>query len=114
MSKIVVKIAEPVPANRSIARIRAITGQSMAEVMGALSGAKILGEFTVFLNDHEECAEKLLGVLKVLDDNQVGYRLYELNPEHTADASSLPPQHKISGEVLQNILQAHQKRLASL
>ena len=109
MSKIVLKVAEPVTANQAIAAIRTVTDQSVADIKHALCQGGILSESLLFMNDHEECAEKLLQLISVLQKNHVSYRLYELEPDEHYEAAALPPKYEISEEVLHNILDSHQQ-----
>ena len=107
MSNIVVKIAHPVAANNAIAAVRAITSQSMAEVKQALSQGHILKTYTLFTNDHDECAGKLLQLLSALKTANVPFQLFELDPDETYTEATLLPQDEISEEVLGNILDTH-------
>jgi hypothetical protein len=111
MSKIVV-IGRDVPSDRravAFARIRRITGKAISEISRNLRLGEPLVVENLFLNDHDEVAERLRMLLRELPTIGVRLTLFELPTGQ--DVDEMPPSHEeIQIEILENILNAHDDR----
>lgn len=91
-----------------LARLRAITGESVGRINQCLTAYEPVMEAVLFLNDHEEVAGRLRQMLSEIPALGASLKLFELADDQQVDSRS--EQEEITSEMLSNILDASEER----
>lgn len=102
MSKIVVTVKSVNGPARFISHVRRVTGMGVGDIRTRLDGRTPLIEWTLFMNDYDEVAQRLRDLMTVEERDEGALRFFELMPDERF--SDCPPDRReISVDVLQNI-----------
>ena len=108
MSTITLIIKDIHPSAEALSRIRQVTGQSFAEIQRRIQSGTALIEYVLFMNDHDEVADRLRGLLTVLSQVGADFRIFE--SDDNVAGRSLPEQgDEIDAVTLENILAGHEE-----
>ncbi|PHR35257.1 MAG: hypothetical protein COA38_02920 [Fluviicola sp.] len=63
---------------RELMQLKNVMGLPLIEVKGRLKDQSRLVEYPLYYNDHEEIAEKVYGIVEILNSSEIEYSLHEV------------------------------------
>jgi hypothetical protein len=103
MSRITFFVEKIPPRAEALYRIRQATGQSYAEIQRRIRSGVALVECVLFMNDHEEVAERLRRLVAALSKVGADFRIFET--AHDVAVPAIPsPIDEIDADALESIL----------
>ncbi|BDG05971.1 hypothetical protein [Anaeromyxobacter oryzae] len=112
MSKIVVLIAST--DLHAIRVLRDATGAAWGDITARVKSKRPAAEFTLFLNDHEEVAARLLELISQLSACGIAAQFFELSPEETFETATDIEACSMTADVVENALRLHEEGLERL
>ena len=108
MSKIVIIPGTVNDQARFISHVQRVTGSGIAEIRKRIGSHLPLGEWTLFMNDHNDTAARLRDLLTVEDRGEGSLQVFELMPDEDFSKCSRE-ECEITPAVLRNILDSREQ-----
>jgi hypothetical protein len=109
MPKIVIMAKTVNDPPKFISHIKRVTGLRISDIQLRLHKHLPLVEWTLFMNDHDEIAQRLRDLLTLEDRSEGVFGIFELMPEEDFSQCSRDT-CEISAPILRNILDSYDER----
>jgi hypothetical protein len=103
MSKIVLRSSLSNVNAITLSKLKKVTNMGFRELNKNIQNGTPFYEVILFMNNHEEIAQRLRDIVKIFDDAKIPLDVFELEPDEEFDKCPLH-ECKISTQVLENIL----------
>ena len=108
MTKVAV-VVEGTPSPKQLMDLQRLTGASLKDVRTHLDAGTPVYERLLFMNDHDDVAATLRGLVDAHDRGEPPMKFFEL--EDDEDVRESPSETQVTGEELLNVLAEHDRRM---
>ena len=92
--------------------LRRSTGESVAVLRSRIAKREPVGEYLLFMNDHDEVTGRLLGLLDALVQERVPMSLYELKDDERLDEVHDLERRRVTREYVEKMVARHDAEVA--